>query len=75
MSVRNHAGLSPEQLARVEGAVAAHRTLQDVLSWGLSQPPGAVHPQVISDVVIQDEFSHDVIVPWRDGLVLVYAAT
>jgi hypothetical protein len=75
MQVSNRANLSPEQFAQVKSEVTKHRTLRDVFNWGLSQRPGTVHPRIISEVVIQDEFSQDVIVPWRDGLVLVYATT
>jgi hypothetical protein len=47
-----------------------HKSLADVLRWGLSQDP----PIVIADVVVQDEYTHDVLVPWGDRW-LVYDAT
>ena len=75
MQVINRANLSPEQIAQVESELAEHRTMADVLSWGLNQPLGTVLPQVVADVIVQDEYSHDVIVPWRDGLVIVYGTT
>lgn len=75
MKVVNHAGLPSEQLASIESEIAGHRTLEQVLKWGLAQPADQVIPHVIADVVIQDEYSHDVIVPWRDGLILVYGTT
>ena len=55
--------------------VAEHSTLEQVLKWGFAQPASVVHPHIIKEVVIQDEYSHDVIVPWRGGLVLVYGTT
>jgi hypothetical protein len=45
------------------------------MRWALSHPPGTFLPEVVAAVVLQDEFTHDVIVPWRDGLVLVYDTT
>lgn len=50
-------------------------TLEDVLRWGFSLPESQRCRQVIADFVVHDEFSHDVLVPWRDGLWLVYQAT
>lgn len=75
MKLKNRAKLSIADLSRIEMGIAEHNTLEQVLKWGFSQPAGAVHPHIIKEVVIQDEYSHDVIVPWRDGLVLVYATT
>jgi len=74
VKVNNLAELK-EMILELERELSAHRSLQDVLNWSESQPAGALMPQVIADVVIQDEFTHDVIVPWRDGLVLVYDTT
>lgn len=75
MQVINRANLSPAQIAQIESELAEHRTLSDVLSWGLKQPEGTVLAQIVADVIVQDEYSHDVIVPWRDGLVIVYGTT
>ena len=36
---------------------------------------GEFVPQVVADVIVQDEFTHDVLIPWREGLVLVYDTT
>ena len=75
MKVDNRANLSSDQLTSVESELTQHRTLADVLDWGFKQPAGTVHPQIIADVVVQDEYSHDVIVPWRDRLIVVYGTT
>ena len=75
MIVTNAAGLASDELTRIERELEGHSSLSEVLNWGERQPPGALLPQVIADVVVQDEFTHDVIVPWRDGLVLVYDTT
>ncbi len=71
MDVSNLAGLGDDQLRAIEEAVAQHQILDDVLRWGRRQMP----PREIVDVVVQDEFSHDVIFPYEDGLYLVYGTT
>jgi hypothetical protein len=75
MHVKNYTNLSAQQFEQIASELAQHRTLGDVLDWGFGQPKGAVLPQIVADVVVQDEYSHDVIVPWRDGLVIVYGTT
>jgi hypothetical protein len=75
MQLINRANLSSEQLAQIESQLTEHRSLAAVLSWGFKQPTGTVLPQIVADVIVQDEYSHDVIVPWRDGLVIVYGTT
>ena len=75
MKVIDVAGLSADELTQVEREVADHCSLADVLTWSEQQPTGALLAGVIEAVVIQDEFTHDVIVPWRDALVLVYDTT
>jgi hypothetical protein len=46
-------------------------TLQEVVRWGFSQQP----PRDVAEVVVQDELSHDVVLPWRDGLYLAFDTT
>lgn len=75
MRVVNHANLSPEQMARLEGELSEQHNLNDVMQWALSHPKGVFIPSVVADVIVQDEFTHDIIVPYRDSLVLVYDAT
>lgn len=75
MQVINRANLSSSQLAQVASELAEHRTLSDVLNWGFKQPEGTVLSQIVADVIVQDEYSHDVIVPWHNGLVIVYGTT
>ena len=75
MRLTNHASLSPEQLAAIESELPEQRGLQDVVRWGLGKESGAALPCVVAEVIVQDEFTHDAIVPWRGGLVLVYDTT
>jgi hypothetical protein len=75
MRVLKHAKLSSETIANIERELSGPENLNDVMAWALSQPRGTFTPSVVAEVIVQDEFTHDVIVPWRDGLVLVYDTT
>lgn len=48
-----------------------HRTLEEVVRWSLSLAP----PRLISRVVIQDEYTHDVVLTYEEGVYLVYDTT
>lgn len=67
----DYVGLSEPALASLRLTTAAHRGLDQIFSWGRNQPP-PVHP---ADVVKQDEFTHDVLVPLADGTWLIYGTT
>lgn len=77
-------GLPAEVREELAAIVARHHTLEQVVRWVLARRPpetsivrqGELPPTPpVPDVVVQDEFTHDVIVPWRDGLYLVYDTT
>jgi hypothetical protein len=71
LSVHDQAGLGPEAMAAIEAVVSGHETLEDLLRWGRAQAP----PVFVEEVLAQDEFTNDVIVPWPNGLTLVYDTT
>jgi hypothetical protein len=75
MRLLNQANLSPQTIAEIEAQLSDQENLKDVMTWALSSPSGTFIPQVVADVIVQDEFTHDVVVPWREGLVLVYDTT
>jgi hypothetical protein len=47
------------------------RTLAKVVEWLRVQEPS----RLVADIVTQDEYTHDVVVPWSERLVLVFDAT
>lgn len=47
------------------------RSLQEVVRWGFAQTP----PRDVAQVIVQDEFCHDVVLPWRDGIYLAFDTT
>jgi hypothetical protein len=69
--LHDHLGLNDAEWATLHEIVQGHQGLDDVFSWGRGQRP----PILPADVVVQDEFSHDVIVPWAPRLYLVYDTT
>ena len=67
----DHCGTSPEVLREIEATVHAHRMLDHVVKWGLGSTPA----RLVADVNTQDEYTHDVVLPWGDELLLVYDCT
>jgi hypothetical protein len=74
MAIRNRSRLSSAEIDALEPELGGLESLADVLRWGRAQPAGSVKPAVITDIVVQDEFTHDAIVPWRDQA-LVFGST
>ncbi|MFP2926826.1 hypothetical protein ACLESO_16820 [Pyxidicoccus sp. 3LG] len=64
-------GLPPARRASLERELAPLTMLQDVVRWGFAHSP----PRDVAEVVVQDEFTHDVVVPWEDGRYLVFDTT
>ena len=71
MRLANRARLSPAEHTALERELSGQHTLWQVVTWGRAQQP----PLLVADVVAQDEFTRDVVVPRADGSVLVYGAT
>lgn len=65
------APLDPETAASLEAITGLFRTLEDVVRWGLAGEPR----RMIEEVVVQDEYTHDVVMPYADGLYLVFDTT
>jgi hypothetical protein len=75
MRVVNHANLSSQEISQIEIELSGQENLNDVMKWALSHPKGTFIPSIVAEVVVEDEFTHDVIIPYRDSLVLVYDTT
>ena len=72
--VVNFSSLSDADFAAIVDEVGRHRGLNEVLAWAATKSKADVHQQFVSDLVTQDEFTHDVIVPYKD-IFLVYDTT
>ena len=65
-------GSVPAALVSRAGAALAHRvTLADVLGWAREQVP----PRAVADIITQDEYTHDVVLPFEGEYFLVFDAT
>lgn len=63
--------ISQSALARAEAALGELRTLADVLRWGREQSP----PRGVVEIVTQDEYTHDVVMPFDGDRFLAFDAT
>jgi hypothetical protein len=63
--------VAERDLARFRIALRELRSLGGALGWMTAQDP----PRLVADIVTQDEYTHDVIVPWSERLVLVFDST
>ncbi|WP_148595131.1 hypothetical protein [Aquisphaera giovannonii] len=71
MTVENRAGMAEGEFGRLAAELATHgsvkRAIDRLVALGL--------PLAGLDLIAQDEFSHDLLVPYRDGLYLSYDTT
>ncbi len=74
MKITNIAELSEAEFAKLERELAKLETLRQVLDWANSKQRKSFLPQIVSEVISQDEFTNDVIVPYKD-LFLVFDTT
>jgi uncharacterized membrane protein affecting hemolysin expression len=72
--VLNYSTVGTDDLTDLLAEIGEHDSLRDVLGWLGTKKRSEVHPQLVAEVVAQDEFTHDVIVPYRN-LFLVYDTT
>ena len=71
MQIVNRANLSPDAIRELERAWPEFGTLQQFVAWGSRQQPAAL----LLDTIPLDEYTHEVISGWRDGLFLIFSAT
>ena len=74
MKVTNLAKLPENEFAAIEKELAKQKTLGQVLAWASTQPKDDFIAQTVAEVVTQDEFTHDVVVPYKN-VFLVYDTT
>jgi hypothetical protein len=65
------ANLPPDEREALARVVTRHQGLDQIFAWGRTQSP-PVHP---AEVIKQDEFTHDVLVPIPGNRWLVYGTT
>lgn len=70
----NLSSLPAEDFAELETEIDRHGSLRDVLAWAASKPQADLHPNTVAEVITQDEFTHDIVVLFKN-LFLVYDTT
>ena len=58
-------------LVHAQAELGQQQTLADVLRWGREQSP----PRAVVEIITQDEYTHDVVVPFEDDYFLAFDAT
>ena len=71
MNIIDRAALSPAQLADLQREVAPLRTLWDLLDWARGHEPPVRSPQIVT----QDEYTHDVLIPYGTSRYLDFDTT
>jgi hypothetical protein len=71
INVENRAGLDDELFLSILREISGQSSIRHVVDWLVRHQP----PLKIEDMVTQDEFSHDIMVPYREELFLVYDST
>lgn len=74
MKIVNLANLPEKDFAELKNDLAKHKTFGQVLTWANAKPKGEFLPQIVAEVITQDEFTHDIVVPYKN-LFLVYDTT
>lgn len=71
LPLHDYAGVSADELAFLRATFCGFATLEQLLDWGRDLEP----PIGIADVIAQDEYSHDVLVPLPDRRWLAFDTT
>lgn len=69
--IENRANLPDADFATLSSALMAHRSIKHALDWLVAHQPSLS----FTDMVTQDEFSHDIIAEYPGRLYLVYDVT
>ena len=75
MRVTNHTNMSAQAKAQLKRELMQQFNLAQVLKWAQSHPEGIFISSVVAEVIVQDEFTRDVIIPYRGTWYLVYDTT
>jgi len=71
MNLDNPAGLEHSEVEALESMLGPLRTLEAVVRWAFSLKP----PRDVTEVVVQDEYTHDVVLSWTPSRYLVFDTT
>ena len=69
--VENRAELPTEEFSHLARSLANHHSIKRAVDWLTGHDP----PIAPSGMVTQDEYTHDILVPYPGGLWIVYDST
>ncbi len=75
MTLDDLANLDPGTRADLEREVTSHASLVDAIRWSAAVEPGRSAADAVAGVVVQDEYTSDVVLRWREGYAVVYHST
>ena len=74
MKVINANNISSQRFERIKQLLPNAENLLQIMNWTKSQPKDSFLSQIVAKVIVQDEFTHDVVIPFQ-GVFLVFDAT
>jgi hypothetical protein len=74
MKVENADQIPDEKFEQIKQILPKAENLLGVINWTNSQPKKNFLPQIVAEVIVQDEFTHDVVIPFQD-VFLVFDTT
>jgi hypothetical protein len=74
MRISNLSALSDDEFAILAVELEKHTALGKALAWAGTHTNGEFIPQIVLEVVPQDEFTNDVVIPYKEYF-LVYDTT
>jgi hypothetical protein len=74
MKVINADNISDKKIEQIKQVLPKAENLLQVMNWINSQPKSDFLPHIVAKVVVQDEFTHDVVIPYQD-IFLVFDTT
>jgi hypothetical protein len=66
--------ISEVKIEQIKETLPKAENLWQLMSWINSQPKSEFIPGIVAEVIVQDEFTHDVVIPFRD-IFLVFETT
>lgn len=74
MKVVNAETVSEEKFEQIKQVLPKAENLWQLMNWANSWPKNDLIPNIVAEVIVQDEFTHDVVIPFRD-VFLVFETT
>jgi hypothetical protein len=66
--IENRANLAPDVFSRLAVPLSKQHSIKNAIDWLAGHQP----PLTLTDIIAQDEFSHDILVEYPGGLWLAY---